>query len=108
MAWERRSNGQATYFATTTRRPGGRRVRQYYGTGPIADLAATMAAQRRAERESRARAERAETERWQSAVAPLLELCRAADLMLRAALLARGYRQHYRGEWRRARDGRQA
>jgi hypothetical protein len=32
------------------------------------------------------------------------ELCELAELLTRAALLADGYRQHHRGEWRKPRE----
>src|SRR5215813_5565285 len=104
MSWETR-NGRGRYF-TTTRQVGGRRVRRYFGAGPVGELAATLDASRRVEREARARREKDDLRRLDAAAGPLLALCRATDLLLRAALVAAGLRQHDRGQWRRPRHGR--
>ena len=97
MAWEAR--GGRRYY-TRSRRVNGRVVREYVGTGAVAELAAAADALRRADRRAAAEARRAEQARWREALAPLLELSRVADLLARAALLAAGYRQHARSSWR--------
>lgn len=83
----------------------GRVVREYIGRGRtvemLADLDAAERARREAEREAR-RGERAEVDALD---AGLDDLNRLADLLARAALVAAGYRQHNRGEWRRKRRG---
>ena len=100
MAWEAR--GSRRYY-TRSRRVNGRVVREYVGTGAVAELAAAADALRRADRLAAAEARRAEAASWQAALAPLLELCRVADVMARAALLAAGYHRHSRCSWRRRR-----
>ena len=100
MGWEVR--GSRRYY-TRTRRAGGRLVREYVGTGPVAEMAAAADAVRQAQRRAEAEARRAERARWEAALAPLEELCLASDLLVRASLTAAGYHQHDRGEWRRRR-----
>lgn len=82
---------------------GGRVVRQYVGRGEIAELVAALdAADRdeRADRADRLRAFRADLDRLDA----LVERADAAlAAVARAALLAAGYRQHHRGEWRKTR-----
>jgi hypothetical protein len=102
MAWEARSRGRGRYY-TRSRKIAGRVVREYIGTGEVAEVAAAADALRRADRRAAAEARRAEDARWREALTPLLALCRAADLMARAALLAAGYHRHSRSSWRRKR-----
>ena len=77
--------------------------REYVGGGLAGELAA-----RYDERERDARLEEAEMVRRKrarvaEAEVPLDELCDLSDLMVRAMMLAAGYRQHHRGEWRKRR-----
>jgi hypothetical protein len=84
-------------YYTRSRKVNGRVVREYYGVGETAELAAQIdaihLADREAEREAR-RLERAELETLDANVGELDEM---ADLLARTALLAAGYRQHKRG-----------
>ena len=98
MAWEAR--GSRRYY-TRSKRVNGRVVREYVGTGAVAELAAAADALRRADRRAASEARRAEEARWRAALTPLVELCRAADLMARATLLAAGYHRHSRSSWRK-------
>ena len=100
MAWEARSRGRGRYY-TRSRKVAGRVVREYIGTGPVAEIAAAADALRRADRRAALEARRAEEARWRAALTPLVELCRAADLMARATLLAAGYHRHSRSSWRK-------
>jgi hypothetical protein len=99
MAWHTRGSRRYYY---RSRWQNGRSVRLYVGTGPFAEAAAAMDAQRRVEREIQARAWRDEQARCEAAQVPLLELCRVTDLLAHAVLLAAGFHQHDRA-WRRKR-----
>ncbi len=100
MAWER-----GYYYRVW--REGGHVVREYLGKGRAAQLASQLDALERQEREARRAALLAERAELEALDAPLDELNQLADLLARAALVAAGYRQHKRGEWRkrRARTG---
>lgn len=101
MAWETRQRGGRYY--TRSRKVGGRVQREYLGSGPSAEALAALDAIDREEREAAARRQRAERERDAEAFAVLARLNDAAEAVARAALVAAGYRQHRRGEWRRRR-----
>jgi hypothetical protein len=100
MGWEPRGN---KFYYFRYGKLNGRVTRQYLGAGAVAELAAAADALRRADRRAAAEVRRAEQARWAEATAPLLELSRAVDVVVRAALLAAGYRQHSRSSWRRRR-----
>jgi hypothetical protein len=102
--WERRERGGLYY--TRSRKEGGRVVREYVGGGVLGELAAQIDAEWRRQREEKAVAQREERKRLDALVAPLEELCEAAEIIARAALVASGYHQHNRGEWRRRRGQR--
>src|SRR5208282_5036763 len=99
MPWEQR--GQKRYFYRNLRHNGVPR-RQYIGTaGGAAELVATFHDLRRLTREIKARELQAERDRLRAAGASLVELCEATEVLVRTALVAAGYHQHQRGEWRR-------
>ena len=79
-------------------------AREYIGSGPVAVLAARMDALERERREERAALWRQEREELDALDASVNEVAEASDLLVRAALLASGYRQHNRGEWRLKRE----
>jgi hypothetical protein len=100
MAWEQRGSRRIYYRSERD----GRRVRRVYlGSGPVAELAATLDELRRAERRAEAQARRAEEARRSAAAALLERLVHAAGLMAEAALERAGYHRHDRGKWRRRR-----
>ena len=103
MAWQE-VDGRRYYYRG--RRLCGRTRRVYVGAAgsPAAELAAAADGLRRLGREAAARERHAERERHREAEAPLLALCERTDVLTRAALLAAGFRQHDRGEWRRCRE----
>jgi len=101
MAWERRERGGLYY--TRSRRESGRVVREYVGTGPVAEIAASSDALEKLRREEEAAAARSERERLDALEEPVEELCEAAEVLTSAALLAAGYHRHKRGEWRKRR-----
>jgi hypothetical protein len=90
-------------YYTRSRREGGRVVREYIGSGPVAELVAEADRAAREEREAAAMRERREREKLEALAAPVLELSDAADILARAHLIAAGYHRH-KGEWRRARN----
>jgi hypothetical protein len=100
MPWREVRGGRYYYRC---RRVGGRPVQLHLGRGAAAELAAAADALRRVERAVERDERKAEQARWESALAPLLELCRAADLLARATLMLAGYRPHARSSWRRKR-----
>jgi hypothetical protein len=99
--WERRERGGSYY--TRSRRVDGRVIREYVGKGPLAELVARADAMRRLRREEQARAWKAERESLEDLDRSVEELDEAAAVLARAALLAAGFRQHHRSEWRKRR-----
>lgn len=102
--WESRERGGLYY--TRSRKVNGRVVREYVGGGVLGELAARMDAEERLQREEDAEAWRDEREHLESLDEPLEELCEAAEVLAYAALVAAGYHQHKRGEWRKRRGNR--
>jgi hypothetical protein len=104
VAWERRGDG--FYYYQTERDEDGRVRKKYVGTGEIAELVAhadqTMRRTRAERRERELREAEAELERLEALVAPVLEISEAAEVLVRAHLIACGCHR-YRGEWRRRR-----
>ena len=82
-------------------------VREYVGGGILGHLAALQDAQERRRREEEATLWKEERERLEALVAPVEDLCEAAEILYRAALLSAGFRRHQRGEWRRKREPKQ-
>ena len=100
--WEKRERGGLYY--TRSRKVDGRVVREYVGGGALGELAALMDAQERQRREEEAAAWREEQERLEELAGLVDEFREAVETVARATLLAAGFRQHNRGEWRRRRD----
>ena len=100
--WERRERGGLYY--TRSRKEGGRVFREYVGGGVLGDLAARTDELERREREQAAAADREERETLEALDAPFAEAWEATETLYRAALVAAGYRQHKRGEWRKRRE----
>jgi hypothetical protein len=90
-------------YYTRSKKINGRVVREYVGVGETAELAAQIDASNRADREAEREARGAEKAELDALDAGVKELNDLADLLARAALLAAGYRQHKRGEWRKRR-----
>ena|SRR5215211_4591537 len=102
MGWEKRERGRRLYY-TRSRRVGDRVIREYVGTGLLAQLAAETDALRRFRREAEAKVWREEQESLKTLEQELEELCEVAETFSQAALLAAGYHKH-KGEWRRKRE----
>ena len=100
--WESRERGGLYY--TRSRKEDGRVVREYIGAGVLGELAAQLDAEERRRQEEQAACQREEEKDVDALDAPVEELSEASDLLVRAALLASGYRQHNRGEWRLRRE----
>ena len=105
MGWEKRDRGGLYY--TRTRKVGGRVVREYLGGGILGHTAALQDAQERKRREEEAALWKDERDRLEALVVSVEDLCEAAEILYRAALLAAGFRRHQRGEWRRKREPKQ-
>ena len=105
MGWETRQRGGRYY--TRSRKVNGRVVREYVGTGQLAELAAMLDAEERRERAAAREQARQMEGRDAPAVAALAELGRVLDGLAAAFLIGAGYRRHHRGEWRRRRHGAQ-
>ena len=105
MPWVRR--GRHRYYVRR-RKVRGTFVRQPFGRGPEAQLAAALAAQRQREREAEWARRRQERGRWEADTRVLQRLIAVSDLLVRAALLAAGFHQHQQGAWRRRMHGRSA
>ncbi len=101
MAWETRKRGRQYY--TRSRKVGGRVIREYIGTGPLAELAAKLDAIEREERTVEAERRRRQQERLESADGAVDALYHSAEVLAKAALLSAGYHRHDRGEWRKRR-----
>jgi hypothetical protein len=74
-------------------------VREYVGGGALEELAALQDARKRRRRKEADERGRALLEKAEELTAPVWELCEAADVLLRAHLVAAGYARH-KGEWR--------
>jgi len=77
-------------------------IREYVGTGPLAEIVAASDRTKRELAEAELKREKSELERLEALIAPVLELSEAAEILVRAHLMAAGYHRH-KGEWRRAR-----
>ena len=97
MGWER-----GYYYRV--RKVNGRVVREYIGAGRVAQLAAQMDALEMEKRQQEGREVRQKKAELAALDNDIKALCQATDLVAQAALVAAGYRQHKRGEWRRRRD----
>lgn len=98
MGWECR--GRCRYY-TRSKRAGDRIVREYVGTGPAAERAALEDARRRTLRAQEALDRQAVAVRWDALEAKLKSFEQGLHLLTKAVLLAEGYHQHHRGEWRK-------
>ena len=102
MAWEQRG-GRPYYYRS--RRVNGRVVKEYVGAGPDAELLANVEEAHRSSERARKEAQEAEHQRLEELDAEIDAACEVIGLIARATLVAAGYRQHKRGEWRLKRVG---
>jgi len=93
-------NGRVYYYKS---RRDGQKVRKVYvGAGDFAHLAARLDEAERLRRKEECAYWEAERELLEQSAAFLQELEEAAEVLLRAHLLASGFHQH-KGQWRRQR-----
>src|SRR5262245_56877782 len=97
MGWER-----GYYYCV--RKVNGRVVREYIGAGKVAELVAQMDVLERERRRLEALERRHEKDQLKALDADLKAVNDRIDLAARAALLAAGFHQHKRGEWRKRRE----
>ena len=101
MGWEARDRG-GSYYTRSTRQDG-RVVREYIGTGPLGEIVASYDELKRLLKEEQAAYWKEEKERLEANTAFLRELEEAADILVRAQLIAAGCHR-YKGEWRIKRE----
>jgi hypothetical protein len=105
VAWEKRKRG-GRYYTRSRRSPeDGRVVREYVGTGALAEIVAASERTKRELAQAERKREKTELESLEALIAPVLELSEAAEILAHAHLIAAGYHRH-KGEYRRARDKR--
>ena len=97
MGWER-----GRYY-TRSKKVNGRVVREYLGSGRVAELAAQLDTTERERRDNERAQQKLERDRQRAVDEPLEELVALVELLARAALRAAGFHQHKRGEWRKKR-----
>ena len=105
MGWETRRNGKRYYYEKT--RENGKVVSRYIGAGQLAPLVADLNHIRKERRQmERLEAQQARNEFAELAATPehITLLMEQAQRAAAAALVAAGYHQHKRGEWRKKRD----
>src|SRR5215208_4009431 len=99
MGLEKR-NGRVYYYKS--RRDGEKMRKVYVGAGDFAHLAAKLDEAERLRRKEEAAYWEAEREHLERSAAFLGELEEAAEVLVRAHLLASGFHRH-KGQWRRQR-----
>jgi hypothetical protein len=98
MGWELRSWGRS-YYCRTLRVDGDKRIRQYLGSGAVAESAAATDALRRAERDAQVALHRDERARMQDVDRLLMHFFFQMSVLATGALVAAGcYLQC--GSWR--------
>jgi hypothetical protein len=90
-------------YYTRSRKVNGRVVREYVGSGKVAEAAAQQDAIKRQQREAERDAFREKRAEQTAFDAQMKQLDEVTDLLAGAALMAAGYRRHNRGEWRKRR-----
>ena len=101
MAWELRGN--RSYYYRSVRR-GRRVVKEYCGTGRVAELCAQLDALARERRADERQDRTVERDRLGALEAQTVELIQLTDALVAATLTVAGYHRHDRGAWRRRRE----
>jgi hypothetical protein len=97
MGWER-----GRYYTRSVRR-GGKVIREYFGVGDVAVLIAKLDTLERRQRVAARQAQQQIRMQLKALDSVVAEVWNGIEIVARAALVAAGYRQHQRGEWRRKR-----
>jgi hypothetical protein len=100
LAWESRKGRRYFY---TSRRSGSGVAKVYYGSGPLAEVAAALDDQERRRRADQAAAETAHRAGIEPADRALEALVAVSDLLLAAVLTTHGFHRQNYGRWRRRR-----
>jgi transcriptional regulator with XRE-family HTH domain len=98
MSWD--CKGKYRYYSRS-KKVNGKIIREYVGGGAVGEMAETLDALRRAERQATIKARRAEEAAHEKDLASLLDLCQGAYLLFRCSLVTAGYTRSGRGEWRK-------
>ena len=101
MGWEDR-NG-SLYYYQSERDEAGKVKKRYVGSWEVAQLIAHADATRQRVREQSRERGREELEHMHNLMAPALELDQTVDVLVRAHLVAAGYRER-KGQWRLRRE----
>lgn len=102
MGWEKRKNGR--YYYTKTR-IGSRVVSSYVGNGRTAELIGQLSGIYREEARQTHESVAAEIEAMDAEDRAADELFSIAVDLMKSELMAEGFHQHDRGEWRKTRIG---
>lgn len=100
MSWERRGS-QVYYFRAL--RQDGRIVKQYFGRGPEAAVAAEEDASRRTQQAALRQAHQQQRSEFDAVADRIAVLGNESDAMVAAALLAAGFHRPQRKPWRKRR-----
>ena len=101
MAWEKRKRG--TRYYTRSKWKDGRVIREYLGSGPVAEIVALDDQVKRLQRKQTLDLHKEERECLQETAAFIKELEEALEVLVRAELVAVGCHKR-KGEWRRERE----
>jgi hypothetical protein len=101
MGWETR-RGRGRYY-TRSHKIADRVVREYVGTGLVAELAAQQDAAARAARQAERDRFAQTIDHHRDADAAQAAFAQLVDGLTAAVLVAAGYHRHHRGEWRKRR-----
>jgi hypothetical protein len=92
-------DGRSYYYRSVRDGETGAPRKVYLGAGELARIAHERDLMDRALEEGRRQEQRRELERLECLVAPVLEVAEAAEVLVRAHLIAGGHHRH-KGEWR--------
>jgi hypothetical protein len=101
VAWEKRKRG--TRYYTRSKWKDGRVIREYIGSGPVAEILAQDDELKRLQREETTAFHKERRMRLQEGAAFIKELEEALEVLVRAELVAAGCHKR-KGEWRRERE----